>query len=131
MQLLLKQQPHIILNHLGMTDWLGPVFGTRQLVYYELHALANNNVDNLNSEQLWFYFSKWKLLLCVNTVHLFILNGSQKQKSYQFPRQCSLITFTADEVGVLCAVRESSLIKIQINLLKPTGHVMHQQFNIQ
>ena len=31
----------------------------------------------------------------------------------------------------LAAINPYTLCKICINLLKPTGHVMHQQFNIQ
>ena len=33
--------------------------------------------------------------------------------------------------SVYCAVRIGSLNKAVFNLLKPSGHVMHQQFNIQ
>ena len=33
--------------------------------------------------------------------------------------------------GYIHDVEAYSLAKIHINLLKPTGHVMHQQFNIQ
>ena len=29
------------------------------------------------------------------------------------------------------SVRVNSCLQVKINLLKPTGHVMHQQFNIQ
>jgi len=38
---------------------------------------------------------------------------------------------TSHSVNPLCLTTLSTLYTLSVNLLKPTGHVMHQQFNIQ
>jgi len=45
--------------------------------------------------------------------------------------QDKLIGFITEMKSVYSAVQTGSLNLVNINLLKPTGYVMHQQFNIQ
>ena len=53
---------------------------------------------------------------------------------YMYPvlASCFDVTFTHLHQGyVLCSVIQTIRCYVAINLLKPTDHVMHQQFNIQ
>ena len=38
---------------------------------------------------------------------------------------------TWEQCNGVCSLKMSQAFNVTLNLLKPTGHVMHQQFNIQ
>jgi len=58
-------------------------------------------------------------LVCLNKIVTLLIRGLQYVKVTHFLFCC----FRVDVVLLCCA--------LSVNLLKPTGYVMHQQFNIQ